>query len=60
MVLGDLIFRAFWGSGLAMYLATAQAHIGKDSIRRMEMYCSLNSLKGAYIGDAIGDYYRGY
>ena len=43
-----------------MYLPTAQAHIGEDSIRRLEMYCSLNSLKGAYIGDAIGDYYRGY
>ena len=24
------------------------------------MSCSLNSLKGGYIGDYIGNYYRGY
>ena len=27
---------------------------------RMDVSHSLNSLKGCYIGDCIGDYYRGY
>ena len=26
----------------------------------LHMNCSLNSLKGAYVGDYCGDFYRGY
>ena len=28
--------------------------------QRVHVSCSLNSLKGGYIGDYIGDYHKGY
>ena len=31
-----------------------------DVAKRGHMSCSLNSLKGGYIGDYLWDYYRGY
>ena len=38
----------YWSAGRALVLSDTR------------MSCSLNSLKGGYIGDYIGDYDRGY
>ena len=45
------------------FMQCAAAHAGVSEAPQNPygyMSCSLNSLKGGYIGEYIGDYYRGY
>ena len=36
------------------------SRVGATRVYRLDMSYGLNSLKGGYMGDYIGDYYRGY
>ena len=45
---------------MAAPVGTAVNSLSYHILSFLHMFCSLNSLKGGYIGDYIGDYCRGY